>query len=108
MIAEDDFLIEEQIFRRLVVVAADRAKEAQQPNKTEIRYLKNALQTKVTTFVIDHEFSLVVESKDKAREDSYDAIGLATYSNSESTVLSYVSIFETLWMQSKALERRML
>jgi hypothetical protein len=33
-------------------------------------------------------------------KDSEDAIGLATYSNSESTVLSITSIFENLWMQS--------
>jgi len=31
---------------------------------------------------------------------SNEAFGLATYSNSASTVLSYVSIFETLWKQS--------
>ena len=30
-----------------------------------------------------------------------EAIGLATYSNSKSTVLSYVSIFDTLWKQSE-------
>jgi signal transduction histidine kinase len=31
---------------------------------------------------------------------SIEAIGLATYSNSQSTVLSYASIFESLWTQS--------
>ena len=31
--------------------------------------------------------------------DSTEVLGLATYSNSESTVLSYASIFETLWIQ---------
>jgi hypothetical protein len=34
-------------------------------------------------------------------EDLYDAIGLATYSNSESTVLTYSSIFENLWIQGE-------
>ena len=34
------------------------------------------------------------------KHNSNEAIGLATYSNSESTVLSYASIFETLWIQS--------
>jgi hypothetical protein len=46
--------------------------------------------------VTDRELSLIIEEK----EDE-DAIGLATYSNSESTVLSYASIFENLWIQSE-------
>lgn len=44
------------------------------------------------------ELSLVIEEK-KDEEDEID-LGLATYSNSESTVLSCVSIFENLWVQS--------
>ena len=32
---------------------------------------------------------------------SLEAIGLVTYSNSKSTVLSYVLMFETLWLQTK-------
>ena len=56
----------------------------------------------------DSELSLVIEEiKDDGRdlgEDEAAAIGIATYSNSESTVLSNVSIFETLWLsQSKVL-----
>ena len=30
-----------------------------------------------------------------------DAIGFATYSNSDATISSYASIFENLWMQSE-------
>jgi hypothetical protein len=41
----------------------------------------------------------------KDNEDDIDStvevLGLATYSNSESTVLSYASIFETLWIQAE-------
>jgi signal transduction histidine kinase len=37
-------------------------------------------------------------------DDLKQAIGLATYSNSKSTVLSYVSIFDTLWKQSELRE----
>jgi two-component system, OmpR family, sensor histidine kinase VicK len=61
----------------------------------ELRYLLKSIQTKLTTIVVDGELSLMIEEK-----DSEDAIGLATYSNSESTVLSITSIFENLWMQS--------
>jgi two-component system, OmpR family, sensor histidine kinase VicK len=49
--------------------------------------------------------SLVIELKDDTQLNSKEAIGLATYSNSESTVLSYASIFATLWLsQSKIVE----
>ena len=43
---------------------------------------------------------MVVELKDDSKNSWYEAMGLATFSNSASTVSSYVSIFETLWKQS--------
>jgi sugar-specific transcriptional regulator TrmB len=64
--------------------------------RIELRHLVKSIQTRLTTIVADKELSLVIEEK----EDE-DAIGLATYSNSESTVLSYASIFENLWIQSE-------
>jgi hypothetical protein len=42
----------------------------------------------------------VIELKDDAKQNSNEAVGFATYSNSESTVLSYASIFKTLWIQN--------
>jgi hypothetical protein len=69
----------------------------------ELRYLLKSIQTKLTTIIIDGQLSLVIEEK----EDE-DAIGLATYSNSESTVLSYASIFENLWIQSEMINDNIL
>jgi two-component system, OmpR family, sensor histidine kinase VicK len=43
---------------------------------------------------------LAIELKDDTQQTSIEAVGLATYSNSQSTVLSYVSIFESLWTQT--------
>jgi len=43
--------------------------------------------------------SLSVEVKDDTKSTSEKAMGLTSYSNSKSTVLSYVSIFESLWTQ---------
>jgi len=63
----------------------------------ELRYLLKSIKTRLTTIVTDRELSLVIE--DKKNEGESD-LGLATYSNSESTVLSYASIFENLWTQS--------
>lgn len=67
----------------------------------DIRDNKKSLLAKVTTLVVDNALSLTIESKDDSKEtpEDEDAIGLATYSNSDSTVLTYVSIFENMWMQ---------
>ena len=53
----------------------------------------------VTIVVVDKKESLVFEKKDDSKEDFIEALGLATYSNSKPTVMSYLSIFESLWKQ---------
>jgi two-component system, OmpR family, sensor histidine kinase VicK len=68
-----------------------------------IKNLDKSVQTKVTTILTDNELSLVIELKDDNKQNSNEAIGLTTYSNSECTVLSYFSIFETLWLSSTGL-----
>jgi two-component system, OmpR family, sensor histidine kinase VicK len=66
-------------------------------DEIEIRYLNKSIQTRITTIITDRELSLTIEQNEMA--DPFD-IGLTTYSNSDSTVFSYASIFENLWMQS--------
>ena len=80
-------------------------KEQQQHRKIDIRYIEPGLQTQVTVLVADRKSSLVLELKDDIKECSYEAIGLGTYSNRKATVLSYVSIFESLWKQSELYEK---
>ena len=64
--------------------------------------IKKPLQTKLTNLLlVDQASSLTVELKDGSNEDPSEAMGLATYSNSEATVFSYVSIFENLWIQTQ-------
>jgi hypothetical protein len=61
-------------------------------------------QNKVMTIIRDKDLCLSVEVKDNDDEDygsSVELLGLATYSNSESTVSSYASIFEILWLQAE-------
>jgi signal transduction histidine kinase len=53
----------------------------------------------VTIVVVDKKESLVFEKKDDSKESFIEALGLATYSNSKPTVMSYFSIFESLWKQ---------
>ena len=61
--------------------------------------------TTVTILVIDRKESLVIEKIDDSKDDFIDAIGSATCSNSKPTVLSYISIFESLWQQTVLYEQ---
>ncbi|HZE78754.1 MAG TPA: ATP-binding protein, partial [Nitrososphaeraceae archaeon] len=85
----------------LIVQTARRWMEQQSQQKINIRFIDPYLQTKVSLLIVDRKFSLAVELKDDAAQKSYEAMGLATYSNSKPTVLSYVSIFENLWRQNE-------
>jgi two-component system, OmpR family, sensor histidine kinase VicK len=62
---------------------------------------KKSAVTTVTIVVVDREESLVIEKKDDSKQNFIEAVGMATYSNSKPTVLSYVSIFEKLWKQTE-------
>jgi signal transduction histidine kinase len=46
-----------------------------------------------------------MELKDDSKTTFFEAIGLSTYSNSRPGVLSYVSIFESLWRQAELYEQ---
>src|SRR5215208_1404567 len=69
-------------------------------SNVDIKFLAEPLQLKVTIVVIDRSYSLAVELVNDDVDNSVDAMGLSTYSNSKSTVLYYVSIFESLWKQA--------
>jgi two-component system sensor histidine kinase VicK len=82
--------------------AEDAVQKLREENPAiDIRDIKKPLQTQLTTLIVDQASSLTVELKDDSNEDPSEAMGLATFSNSESTVLAYVSIFENMWMQSE-------
>jgi two-component system sensor histidine kinase VicK len=59
----------------------------------------------VTIVVVDKKESLVFEKKDDSKENFIEAVGLATYSNSKPTVISYASIFKNLWNQAELYEQ---
>ena len=73
--------------------------------KINIRLIEQSIQTKVSIIVIDNKYSLVTELKDDSKQTTEEAIGLATYSDSKSTVLSYSAIFENLWKQTELYEK---
>lgn len=70
----------------------------------EIRGVEQLSQTKVKILIVDRRFSFTVEVKKDTPLTSDESLGFATFSNSKATVLSYVSIFETLWLQRELYE----
>lgn len=68
-----------------------------------LRYLSKGLfGSNITTFVVDSTFSLAIEMKDSDLDvDFDDSLGIATYSNSQSTVNTYEIIFENFWNKSE-------
>ena len=65
------------------------------------RNQEHGLPIKVSILIVDSRIPLMEELKDDKKSRSIEAIGMATYSNNESTVLTYISIFETLWAQAE-------
>jgi two-component system, OmpR family, sensor histidine kinase VicK len=70
-----------------------------------VNFIRQSLRSTIMTFIIDQSFSLTVEVKDDSKGNFSEATGLATYSNSESTVFTDYSMFENLWIQAE-LERQ--
>jgi hypothetical protein len=80
---------------------------SEHPANLKVQYLNKSIKTKISTFLSDNDLSLVIELRNDTKgvdneEEAAAAIGLATYSNSESTVLSNASIFETLWLSQSS------
>lgn len=57
--------------------------------------------TKATILVGDKRNAFVMELRDDTKDSLREAIGLSIHSNSQASVLSYVSIFENLWNLSE-------
>ena len=96
---KDDLIVETA--NRWMEQQKNQEQQSPKQQKISIRFIEPYLQTKVSLLIVDRKFSLAVELKDDATQKSYEAMGLATYSNSKPTVLSYVSIFENLWKQNE-------
>jgi len=86
---------------RLVLLQPERHNPSDLLN---VRYLQRLSETKSTVLIADRKVSLVIELSDDSKLTFSEAIGLSTYSSSKSGVLSYVSIFENLWIQTELYE----
>ena len=68
------------------------------------RFIEQKERGKATILIVDDKLSLMMELKDDSKKTFHEAIGLSTYSNSKAGVLSYVSMFESLWKETQLYE----
>lgn len=93
--------------RALIKIDDDMTKEASKKKIKEkheqinVQFIRQSVRTRITVLVVDQVFSLAMEVNDDSKDTFAEATGLATYSNSSSTVYSNVSMFESLWIQSE-------
>ena len=78
--------------------ASDKNKLIENIKTREIRKQENLMSTIV---IVDRKYVLATELKDDSKQLFEEAIGVSTYSTSKPTVLSYISIFESLWDQTE-------
>lgn len=73
----------------------------------EIRKIKTTIPTEARSkiLIIDSREYLMVELRDNSKETFIEAVGSAIFSNSISTVLSYITMFDSLWGQSELYEK---
>src|ERR687891_367317 len=71
----------------------------------DVRSIDKNLETRITIVLADKKECVIVELKDDAEDNSYNASGLTIYSNSKSIVSSYISIFESFWKETKLYEQ---
>jgi hypothetical protein len=76
------------------------------PGQLEIQHIISAVYDRLNVFISDRETIVIIESNKSVHNKLvpgdylFDSLGLATHSNSESTVSSYATIFDTLWIRS--------
>ena len=70
-----------------------------------VRFIEQEERGKATILIVDNKVSLMMELRDDSKKTFHEAIGLSTYSNSKAGVLSYVSMFESLWKQTELYEK---
>jgi two-component system sensor histidine kinase VicK len=73
----------------------------------EIRKIKatDTTEARSKILIVDNRIYLMVELKDNTKETFVEAVGSAIISNSKSTVLSYITMFDSLWRQAELYEK---
>jgi hypothetical protein len=80
-------------------VSASKLKMVDQ--NVQVNYLHQFLPTKIFMLIVDQTMSITSEIKADTEEGFHQSVGLSTLSNSESTVFSNTSMFDSLWVQAE-------
>ena len=75
-----------------------------QKGNIEFRRIESLSAINTGCIIIDKKDLLVIELKDDSKDNFLEAIGSSIYSNTPTTVFSYISIFDTLWTQTELYE----
>jgi len=89
--AEDDFIME----------VLDRLRAS----GIVVRRIETPTESKFKMLITDKTSVFIVETKDDSRSDFKNAVGNAMYSQSPTSVLPYVTIFESFWRETDLYER---
>ncbi|HZD36674.1 MAG TPA: hypothetical protein VE130_15830 [Nitrososphaeraceae archaeon] len=79
-----------------------------QSTNIQIREIRPSIRSSIAVLVVDRKFSLALELKDDTKRDPVQAFGTVSYSTSKSTVLSYVSMFESFMELSEMYKKSQL
>lgn len=69
--------------------------------KVDFKVLDKNMHTKITIVVVDRKKSMIFELRDDHKDDSFEAAGLALYSDSTPIALSYATIMKNLWVEAE-------
>ncbi len=89
------------IVKEIILLEYAKEKNHNDVNKVAIRDITKQQEIRSIILMADKKQLLAIEVKDDSKETFEEATGLTTYSTSVPTVLSYVSIFESLWSQTE-------
>jgi signal transduction histidine kinase len=89
----------------IVVDQTLKERETENAYQIDVRLVEESIPIRITIIVIDRKECMLIELKDDTQNDSFHAAGLSVYSNSKAIVLSYASIFESLWVQTETYEK---
>ena len=94
-------LIQTQHDKNIREIIHRKLKERKQELQINTNYITKQLQKRSMIIVVDQTASLSIEIKDDMNDTLEGIFGIASCSKNEMTVSSYISIFESLWIQSE-------
>jgi two-component system, OmpR family, sensor histidine kinase VicK len=72
----------------------------QKEENIEFRRIESLSEIKTACIILDKKDVIIIELKNDSKDNFLEAIGSSIYSNTPTTVFSYISIFDTLWSQT--------